>query len=115
MWLRKPLFRKLLRTDYLWLIRRSCWDGEDMSAAQIIAQLQAAVRKLEEAQRQVGAARQAASEARQFVASALEGSSGQLVGQIERLIQALSQAGQLPAATKEQVEATIRKTQALGN
>lgn len=86
-----------------------------MSAAEIIAQLQAAVRKLEEAQRQVAAAGQSASEARQLVAGALEGSSGQLVGQVEKLIQALSQVGQMPAATKEQVQAAVRRTQALGN
>ncbi|MEV4754774.1 DUF6244 family protein [Micromonospora sp. NPDC049559] len=86
-----------------------------MSAAQIIAQLQAALRKLEETQSHVASAGQAATEARRLVAGALEGGSGQLVAQLDRLIQALSQAAQMPAGTKEQVQATITRTKALGN
>jgi len=84
-----------------------------MSAAQIIAQLNAALQKLEEAQSKVVAAGEAASEARTLVAGALEGSSGQLVSQIDKLIQALSQVAGMHRATKEQ--ATTEYGQSTGH
>ncbi|GGM53871.1 hypothetical protein GCM10011608_43510 [Micromonospora sonchi] len=86
-----------------------------MSAAQIIAQLTAASRKLEEAQAQIAAARQNVGEARQLTAGALQGSSGQLTSQFDSLIEVIGQVGTRPAAVKEQVHATIAKVQALGN
>jgi hypothetical protein len=86
-----------------------------VSAAQIIAQLAAASQKLDEAHSGLLTARQAAAEARTLVAGALEGSSGQLTGQIDGLVEAVGQiAGRAPA-TKEQVQQTIAKVQALGN
>ncbi|MEO3821241.1 DUF6244 family protein [Plantactinospora sp. B24E8] len=111
---RREKLRKLLQT-YTFGDPPKCWMGEDMSAAQIIAQLQAALRKLEEAEHHIGSAGKAASEARHLAAGALEGSSGQLVAQLDQLIQTLGQVSQMPAKTKEQVHMTITRTQALGN
>ncbi|MET8040356.1 DUF6244 family protein [Micromonospora sp. NPDC005215] len=89
--------------------------GGHVSAAQIIAQLAAASQKLDEAQAKLLAAREDASQARTLVAGALQGSSGQLVGQIDGLVEVLGQVASRPAATKEQVKQTIAKVQALGN
>lgn len=86
-----------------------------MSAAQIIVQLAAASHKLDEAQAKLLAAREDASQARTLVAGALQGVSGQLVGQLDGLVEVLGQVASRPAATKEQVKQTIAKVQALGN
>ncbi|MEU7584735.1 DUF6244 family protein [Micromonospora sp. NPDC049230] len=86
-----------------------------MSAAQIIAQLAAASQRLDEAQAKLLAAREDASQARTLVAGALQGGSGQLVGQIDGLVEVLGQVASRPAVTNEQVKQTIAKVQALGN
>jgi hypothetical protein len=93
----------------------NCWTGGGrVSAVQITAQLAAASKKLDEAQAKLAAATQDVNEARTLVSGALVGSSGQLVGMIDRLRDALSQAASMPGATKQQVQATIAKVQALG-
>lgn len=86
-----------------------------MSAEQIIAQLTAASQRLEETHAKLREAGEAAGHARSLVSGALQGSSGQLVGQISGLVEALGQiSGRVPA-TKDQVQQTIAKVKALGN
>ena len=87
-----------------------------MSAAEIIAKLQAAGRKLEEAKAKAAAAAQDANEARTLVAGALEGSAaGPLVGMIDKVRESLSQASGTAGPATQQVQETITKVQALGN
>lgn len=86
-----------------------------MSAEQIIAQLTAASQKLEEVQAKLRDAGDAASQARTLVADALRGSSGQLVGQLGSLVDALGQISNRVPATREQVQQTITKVKTLGN
>ncbi|WP_320067583.1 DUF6244 family protein [Micromonospora sp. RTGN7] len=86
-----------------------------MSAAQIIAQLAAAAKKLEEAHTNLMAARQAATEAQALVAGALQGSSGQLTGHIHGLAEAIGQVASRTPGAKQQIQTTIAKVQALGN
>ncbi|MDG4831636.1 DUF6244 family protein [Solwaraspora sp. WMMD1047] len=86
-----------------------------MSAAQIIAQLSAATQKLDETQAKLRSAQQDALQARQLIATALEGSSAQLTGQIDSLVDILSQVAGRTPAVNDQVKKTITKVQALGN
>ncbi|MFI6762546.1 DUF6244 family protein [Micromonospora sp. NPDC050417] len=86
-----------------------------MSTAQIVAQLSAASQKLDEIEQRVRAAVEETNAARGLVASALEGGSGQLTGMFDRIREALGQASSVTGVTKEHVQATIAKAQALGN
>lgn len=86
-----------------------------MSTAQIVAQLSAASQKLDEVEQRVRAAVEETNAARGLVSSALEGSSGQLVAMFDRIREALGQVSSVSGVTKEQVQATIAKAQALGN
>ncbi|MFK3981837.1 DUF6244 family protein [Micromonospora sp. NPDC050397] len=86
-----------------------------MSTAQIVAQLSAASQKLDEVEQKVRAAVEETNAAQGLVSSALEGGSGQLVAMFDRIREALGQVSSVSGVTKEQVQATIAKAQALGN
>jgi hypothetical protein len=81
----------------------------------MIAQLTTASQRLEEVQAKLREAGEAASQARTLVSTALRGSSEQLAGQINGLVEALGQLSSRVPTVQDQVQQTITKVKALGN
>lgn len=87
-----------------------------MSVQEVVAGLAAAREKVEQGRARAAAAAQDFAEARALVAAALQGAAaGPLIGLIDQLREAASQAVQGGEPVRQQLEGTIPQANALGN
>jgi hypothetical protein len=87
-----------------------------MSVQEVIAGLVAARERVEQGRAKAAAAAQDFAEARALVAAALQGAAaGPLIGLIEQLQTAASEAAQRSEGARQQIESIIQQAHALGN